>query len=823
MTVNDTPAPGRPWADAPSAAELQTTILNCLQGSVGKDPARASLQDWRIALSLAIRGCVIERWLSSRQRTRAEQRKRVCYLSMEFLPGRFLEDAMRSLGVQDEARRAIECLGIDYAGVVALEPDPALGNGGLGRLAACFLDSLSTLEIPALGYGIRFEHGYFRQRFQGGEQREEPEDWLLHGYLWEFPRPEASTVIGFEGSVDIVDGRAVWRPGQSVVAVPHDTPIIGWRGRWANTLRLWSARPTRVFELDPFLQGAFQAAAAPEIEARSLTRVLYPDDATAEGRELRLRQEYFLAAASMQDLVRRLLAEEGDLGSMPERVAIQLNDTHPAIAIPELIRLLHDEHGTALEKSIRIARSCLAYTNHTLMPEALERWPEALLARLLPRHHQIIGELDDRHAIDTAGRGGPPIRIIHEGEVRMGALAFIGSRRVNGVSAIHTRLVRETVFRDLSRIHPDRVVNQTNGVSLRRWLHGCNPALARLITEAVGEDWPADPGAFDALSPCLSESRFLSAFAEAKRTNKLRLSRWLADNHGLHVDPDAMFDAHIKRFHEYKRQLLNLLETIARWNALRDTPGGDRPPRVKIFAGKAAPGYRTARQVIRLIHDAAAVINAEPSTRDLLQIVFPADYNVSMAERIIPASDLSEQISTAGTEASGTGNMKFALNGAVTIGTLDGANIEIRDRVGAENFIRFGLSADEVGTRRAVPAFARRAIAESPELARVLDQIATGRFSPEERNRYADLVRSLVEEDHFLVSCDFESYSRAQRKADEAFRHSEGWVRMAAANTVRCGWFSSDRAVLGYARDIWNIDRRYSRPASPEDRRENQA
>ncbi len=788
----------------PAGACLKVAVTDCLRYGLGKDKECATLHDWRIALSLALRKRIVDPWLTTEERVRSERRKRVYYLSIEFLVGRQLEDAARSLGIEGEIREAVDALGLDYAAITADEPDAALGNGGLGRLAACFLDSLATLSIPAFGYGIRYEHGLFRQSFVGGEQCETPEDWLSRRHPWEFERPEAASAIGFGGSVHTDRDRSAWHPGTTVIAVAHDTPILGWGGHWANTLRLWSARPVETFNLERFHRGEHIMAAEPEAAARSLTRVLYPDDSTPEGRELRLKQEYFFTAASLRDIVRRFLSKHDDLAALPSRAAIQLNDTHPAIAVPELIRILADEHGMALAAAIETARNCLSYTNHTLMPEALERWPEPLLARLLPRHHQIICALDERQAILNTCCD-QQVRIIEHGEVRMGELAFIGCHRVNGVSALHTDLIRTTVFRALSDLYPERVVNQTNGVSLRRWLHGCNPPLRDLITKTVGPGWPADPHALQLLTRYLYDQNFLDRYAAAKQENKRQLARWLAAEHGITVNPDALFDVQIKRFHEYKRQLMNLLETIVLWNEMHDAPGQVRPPRVKIFAGKAAPGYWAAKAIIRLIHDTATVINSDPATRDRLRVVFLPDYNVSMAERLIPAADLSEQISTAGNEASGTGNMKFALNGAPTIGTLDGANVEIRERVGADNFFLFGLDAEEVVARRAEPEFSRRAIEASPALSRALGQIADGLFSPGERDRHLGIVSGLYEHDHFLVTCDFESYRAAQRRVDSAFLERDRWTRMAATGTAMCGWFSSDRAVLGYARDIWGI------------------
>jgi starch phosphorylase len=784
-----------------STNSARASIEYRLKYSLGKDPEHASQHDWRTALSLWLRDVVVDTWFASTRRTYQEKRKRVYYLSMEFLIGRLIEDVAINLRLEEQARAAIEGLGLDYRSIVADEPDAALGNGGLGRLAACFLDSLSTLGIPAYGYGIRYEHGLFRQSFEDGRQVETPEDWLQQRHVWEFERPEVAYTIGFGGRAD----NGLWQPETTVLAGAFDTPVIGWGGAWANTLRLWSAKPTRDFDLERFNRGEFLMASAPEALARTISRVLYPNDATAEGRELRLKQEYFFAAASVADILRRFRSEYDDVRGLPQKVAIQLNDTHPAIAAPELVRLLADEHGLPMTDAIETAQGCLAYTNHTLLPEALECWPEEMIARVLPRHHQIIGAIEDWHARKIGPRPDAP-RIVSQGAVNMGALSFVASHRVNGVSQLHTELMKQTVFAGFDRLHPGRIVNQTNGVTPRRWLLGCNPGLSALLDETVGPSWPAELERLDELRHRLDDPGFLDRFAAAKLNNKARLAAWLRAEHAVSVDPAAMFDVQIKRLHEYKRQLMNLLETVALWLEMRDAPGRGWTPRVKIFGGKAAPSYLAAKEIIRLINDVARTVNADPLTRDLLQVVFPPNYNVSMAEMIIPAADLSEQISTAGAEASGTGNMKLSLNGAPIIGTLDGANVEIRERVGAENFFLFGLTAEEVAARRAQPGHAREAIAASPRLGRVLHEIATGTFSPDEPGRYAGLVFGLYDHDRFLVTSDFDAYFAAQRQADEVFQDSARWTRMAAANTAFCGWFSSDRAIRGYAGDIWGID-----------------
>ncbi|GMG82631.1 glycogen/starch/alpha-glucan phosphorylase [Paralimibaculum aggregatum] len=785
------------------AQSLRSEIIRHLNYSLGKDETHASLHDWRMSLSLALRDLVVAPWFASTRKVYEARAKRVYYLSMEFLIGRLVEDIAINLRVEDVAREAMASLGQDYAAVVADEPDAALGNGGLGRLAACFLDSLSTLQIPAYGYGIRYEHGLFEQHFEDGRQIETAEGWLTQRHAWEFERPEVAYEIGFGGYVSESGGKAAWHPGETVIASAYDTPIIGWKGRWANTLRLWAAKPTRLFDLESFNRGDYMAASAPETLARTISRVLYPDDTTDTGKELRLKQEYFFTAASIQDLLRRFLSEGNALAELPQHVAIQLNDTHPAIAGPELVRLLADVHGLPMAEAIATARGCLAYTNHTLLPEALERWPEALFAQILPRHHRIIELIEDAHLAATGG----PVRIIEDGSVKMGELAFVMAHRVNGVSALHTGLVKQTVFRDLHQAYPERIVNQTNGITPRRWLYSCNRPLSGLIDRSIGTEWPDDLEQLGRLSPLADDGAFREAFRAAKQANKERLAAWLKARDGITLDTAAMFDIQIKRIHEYKRQLMNLLETVALWNAIRDNPNGDWTPRIKIFAGKAAPGYFVAKEIIHLINDVARTINADPAARGLLQIVYPANYNVSMAEYLVPAADLSEQISTAGKEASGTGNMKFALNGALTIGTLDGANVEIRERVGAENFYLFGLTAEEVTARRAEPDFARHAIEASPTLRRVLEQIAGGAFSPDEPRRYAGLVHRLHDHDYFLVSCDFDSYYETQRRIDADYRDTGDWTRRAILNTSNAGWFSSDRTIAGYAEDIWNVGR----------------
>jgi glycogen phosphorylase len=782
---------------------LRTDVLRHLTYTIGKDSEHASAYDWRMALSYAIRDRIVEPWFASTRATYGQDHKRVYYLSMEFLIGRILEDATINLGLYEEAETAMAALGQNFRALIEDEPDAALGNGGLGRLAACFMESMATLGCPAYGYGIRYEHGLFRQRFEGGQQVETPEDWLSQTHPWEFDRPEASYRIGFKGTVEKRDGRDLWLPGETVRATAYDTPVVGWQGKWANTLRLWGALPTTQFDLARFNRGDYAAAAEPEALARTLSRVLYPDDTTYQGKELRLKQEFFLTSAALQDILRRFLASHSDLRALPRHVAIQMNDTHPAIAGPELIRLLVDEHGMDFAEALEVARACLSYTNHTLLPEALERWATYTFGNVLPRHMQIVERIDSWHRTRFPARPHY-VGIVKHHEVRMGELAVIMSHKVNGVSALHTDLVRKTLFSELDKLHPGRIINQTNGVTPRRWLKMCNRPLSALITDTIGAGWEADLDRLAGLVPHIADAGFRQAFGAAKRQNKVALAAWIAEECGVTVSPDALFDVQIKRIHEYKRQLLNILEVIARWQAIRANPKTGWVPRVRIFGGKSAPGYLVAKEIIHLINDVASTINADPVVGDLLKVVYPPNYNVSMAERLIPASDLSEQISTAGKEASGTGNMKFMMNGAPTIGTLDGANVEILHEVGADNFFLFGLTADQVAPRRQDADHARKAIEASPALQGVLQAIAEGQFSPDQPDRYAGLVHRVWHEDYFLVADDFDAYAKAQAEVDLAYADRDRWLKMAAMNTARSGFFSSDRTIRGYMEDIWS-------------------
>lgn len=786
-----------------SAQNLRDRIQHHLTHTQGRESDTATVFDWRLAVSHTIRDLMVEPWVAATRAARDQGAKRVYYLSMEFLIGRILGDAIINLRLDDAMDEAFQLLGLNKDEILDDEPDAALGNGGLGRLAACFMESMSSLRCPAFGYGIRYEHGLFRQRFEAGQQVETPEDWLNQPHPWEFTRIERSYTIAFKGHVEEQDGRAVWHPGESVIARAYDTPVIGWGGDWANTLRLWGAHPTTLLDLHRFNAGDYAAAAEPEALARTLSRVLYPDDTTQSGKELRLKQEYFLTAAALQDILRRFLKEHRDLKLLPEKVAIQLNDTHPAIAGPELIRLLMDEHGLDFGEAMALAQGTLNYTNHTLLPEALETWSTWLMGQILPRHLQIIQMIDDAHKKAT-GRSDS-IAIVRHDHVHMGELAFVMAGKVNGVSALHTDLVRETVFGELHKLHPERIVNQTNGVTPRRWLRMSNPPLARLIDDSIGQGWTADLEQLRGLEAFADDAAFRDKLRAAKRDNKIVLANGLLAGLGVKADPDAIFDVQVKRIHEYKRQLLNILEAIALWQRIHDDPNGNWTPRVKIFGGKAAPGYWLAKTVIHLINDVAATINNDPVTAKFLQIAYPPNYNVSMAEDLIPAADLSEQISTAGKEASGTGNMKFTMNGALTIGTLDGANVEIREQVGADNFFLFGLTAQEAAAEVSRPGHARAAIEKSEDLRNALQLVAEGKFSGGRADPYFSLLDRTWNDDPFLVASDFEAYFACQRKVDAAYANHTEWDRMAALNIARSGFFSSDRTIRGYMADIWKV------------------
>jgi starch phosphorylase len=799
---------------------LAQEIVERLTYRIGKNATAAKPHDWLHAVILCIRDRVIDAWITSTQKTYEEEGRRVYYLSLEFLIGRLMRDAASNMEMLDDVQAALASLGVDIDLIAALEPDAALGNGGLGRLAACFMESMATVDVPAYGYGIRYVNGMFRQEISDGWQVELPETWLAHGNPWEFERREASYEIGFGGRVDPAEGedsgpnQMVWKPTERVIATPYDTPIAGWRGKRVNTLRLWQAQPIDPILLDKFNAGDHLGALAESNRAESLTRVLYPADSSAAGQELRLRQEYFFSSASLQDIVRRHIQYFGSILTLPDKAAIQLNDTHPAVAVAELMRMLLDDHGLDFDEAWDITRRTFSYTNHTLLPEALESWPVPLFERLLPRHMQIVYAVNSR-LLAEARRNGTlddsaigTISLIDEGgerRVRMGNLAFAGSHSINGVSALHTDLMKVTVFADLHKLYPTRINNKTNGVTFRRWLMQCNPGLTGLLREAIGDRFLDDSEALRDLEPFATDSAFQEKFLAVKRDNKVALSTLLRQRLNARIDPAALFDIQIKRIHEYKRQLLNIVEAVSLYDQIRSHPEKNWVPRVKLFGGKAASSYHNAKLIIKLANDVARAVNHDPAVQGLLKLQFVPNYNVSMAEVMIPAADLSEQISTAGLEASGTGNMKFGVNGALTIGTLDGANVEMRDHVGEENIIIFGLTAQEVNARRAAGYNPRDVIDQSKELSQALNAIASGVFSPDDPCRYKGLIDGIYDHDWFMLAADFDSYTTAQRRVDALWQDQGLWAQKAILNVARMGWFSSDRTIREYAAEIWKI------------------
>ena len=813
------PAPSAPPDPNSPEGQLRAAILAKLTYVLGKKQETATDYEWYQATALAVRDRLVDIWMATRKETKLKKKKRVYYLSIEFLIGRLLLDTLTNLRLTEPTRRALASLGVDFDRLRECEPDAALGNGGLGRLAACFVDSMSALGIPAYGYGIRYENGLFEQRLKDGWQQEFPEDWLSRGNPWEFEHPDRHYTIKFGGMVEYLGGdlstaRAHWHASETVLAVPHDTLIGGWRGRHANALRLWSARASSPIQLSVLDQGDVVGATAASARAEAISRVLYPNDATVQGQELRLRQEYFFTSASLQDMVRRHLSEHGTLDTLADYAAVQLNDTHPAIAVAELMRILVDEHNVVWHQAWTITRATLSYTNHTLLPEALETWPVDLFGRLLPRHLQIIYLINWYHLQETekAGLSDPEflanVSLVHEDGsklIRMANLAFVGSHCVNGVSALHTDLLRKTVFHDLARTTDTKVVNKTNGITFRRWLYDANEQLTELLVRTLGERVLDDPRCLKELEPLASDADFVAKYQKTRMLNKWRLADILRQRTGVHISPHALFDVHIKRIHEYKRQLLNILEAIALYQAIREQPDANWAPRVKIFAGKAAASYERAKLIIKLANDVGAVINADPVVGDRLKVVFAPNYSVSLAEKIIPAADLSEQISTAGMEASGTGNMKLALNGAITIGTLDGANIEICEHVGADNMMIFGLTAPEVAERQHIHFRGAEAVKASPRLAAVLMSLAAGEFSPDDPGRFAPIVQAISDYDRFMVAADFDAYWKAQRDVDALWQSPTDWWRTAILNTARMSWFSADRAIREYAEDIWHV------------------
>ena len=800
------------------AHAVKRAIVNYLVHAVGKDPAYAAPRDWFYALAFMVRGALSERYINNTRLRYGQNVKRVYYLSMEYLLGRSLTKNLIDLDLLEHTRVALAEVGQDYDAIAGLEHDPGLGNGGLGRLAACFLESMATLGLPGGGYGLRYEFGLFSQKIENGAQVEHPDNWLMEGNPWEFRRPDVVYEVPFGGTCHcVVDqtGRRVctWTPAQSVLASAYDFPIAGYRNGTVTNLRLWTARATGDFDLGYFNRGNYIKSTEDKINSETLSKILYPDDSTHEGRELRLKQEYFFVCASIQDILTRFFRTNTSLDALPDKVVIQLNDTHPALGIAELMRLLIDVYGLDFDRAFDITSRTFAYTNHTLLPEALERWPITMLRALLPRHLEIIFDLNVRllDKVRTFAPNNPgktyAMSLVEDSDqsIRMAHLAIIGSTKVNGVARLHSDLLRRNMFADFDRLYPGKFINITNGVTPRRWLLQSNPGLSALITRHIGDGWPRDLSLLGRLAPLAEDAAFRAEFRAVKEANKARLAAFIKERVGLSVPPDALYDSQIKRIHEYKRQLLNVLHVITRYNRIRD---GHVPqtPRVVVLAGKAAPGYYMAKLIIRLIHDVASVINSDAAVGDLLKVVFLPDYSGTLAETIIPGSDLSEQISTAGTEASGTGNMKFAMNGALTIGTWDGANIEIAEAVGRDNIFIFGLTAEEVAEARAQGYNPRSYYHANPDLKRALDMIGTGYFSPGDSARYAAIFHALFDGgDHYMLLADYEAYMATHEQVCRLYLDKDAWARKAVLNVAGMGGFSSDRAVSQYASQIWGV------------------
>ena len=809
------------------ARSLQKSFAGHLEYSQAKNRYIATSHDLYQCMAFSIRDRLMERWNDTMNTYYEENVKRVYYLSLEYLMGRTLGNSLVNLGITGETEKALSELGYKLEELRELEPDAGLGNGGLGRLAACFLDSMASLGLPADGYGIRYEYGIFEQKFEDGYQVEKPDHWLRFGNPWEIVRPEFSCPVSFGGHVEQStdgNGRLVcrWVPSERVVAVAYDTPVPGYHSRTVNTLRLWSAKTQCEFSLQYFNEGDYMRAVEHMILDENISKVLYPADERQAGKELRLKQEYFFVSATLKDIIRRFKIKNQDLRLFPKKVAIQLNDTHPALAIPELMRLLIDTNGFSWEDAFSVCTETFGYTNHTILPEALEKWPITLFAKLLPRHLEIIYELNRRLLEEVRAKypAEPDLpakmSLIEEGaikSVRMAHLAIVGSHSVNGVAKLHSAILMSKTFSDFYRLWPERFNNKTNGVTQRRWLKLCNPRLADLIENRIGGAFMTDLFELKKLEPLASDALFRKAFRDVKAANKRDLADYVMKLTGVGITPLSIFDCQIKRLHEYKRQLLNVLHIIALYNRIKSGKAGDMVPRTFIFGAKAAPAYKMAKLIIKLINSVAYAVNNDPDAGNLLKIVFLENYSVSLAQRIIPAADISEQISTAGMEASGTGCMKLSLNGALTVGTLDGANVEIREAVGPENFFLFGLTAEEVLSLRTSGYNPYDTCAKNSELRQVIEQIASDHFTPKQPDLFKPIVNALFEEgDRFMVLQDFESYACCQQRIEETYRDQEEWSRLAILNVARMGAFSSDRTIQQYADEIWKVKSVVAKP-----------
>ena len=798
---------------------LVQDINNHMRYTLAKDNFSATDWDKYRSLVLTVLDRLHEKWIRTQQSYYANDAKRVYYISMEYLIGRQLDNALLNLGLNEEMQKALEEIGLDYNELRDAEWDAGLGNGGLGRLAACFLDSMATLGLPGYGYGIRYDYGIFFQKIIDGFQIESPDLWLRYGNPWDIVRPKLTYPVHFYGDVvSTSDGSGKlhyeWRNTETVIAVAYDTPIPGYQNETVNNLRLWKASASKSMDLHCFNQGEYVDAIRDIELQENISRVLYPNDKVFVGLELRLKQEYFLVSATMQDIIRRFKKQYKDFRLLPDKVAIQCNDTHPNLAIPELMRILIDDEGLDWDTSWDITSRTIAYTNHTILPEALEKWPVTLLRSLLPRHLQIIFEINNRFlgkVRSTFGEDVNRIRrmsIISEGQqpmVQMATLGIVGSHHVNGVSALHTDLLKKTIFRDFNEMWPDKFVNMTNGITQRRWLNQCNPKLAALLTDHVGSDWLYDLSSLKKIEPFANKVTFRKKFAAVKLANKKRLAAYIKEKYDIDVNPGSIFDIQIKRIHEYKRQIMALFHAIALYNRIKDNPTAQMQPRTVIFGGKAAPGYAMAKLHIKLINSVADIINNDPVIGNKLKVVFMANYSVTLAEMMIPAAELSEQISTAGMEASGTGNMKFALNGALTIGTMDGANVEMSEEIGEENMFIFGMRVEDVEELRQKGNNPSEHYEQNPELKRIVDQLDSGFFNKENPELFHAIVRALIHEgDYFLVMNDFADYMRAQSEVDALYADQEEWNRKAILNVARVGKFSSDRTINDYASVIWN-------------------
>ncbi|MGC2619033.1 MAG: glycogen/starch/alpha-glucan phosphorylase [Acidobacteriaceae bacterium] len=795
---------------------LAQSFLDNLLFVLGRSMERATVNDLYTALAHTVRDRLVERWISTVQKYQAQDVRVVCYLSAEFLTGPHLANNLINLGIYDEAEQAMQQLGLDLHTLIEQEGEPGLGNGGLGRLASCFMDSLATLDIPAIGYGIRYEYGIFDQQIRDGWQVESTDNWLRLGNPWALERPEDAFEVKMGGRTERhTDAKGKlhvhWVPQRVVRGVPHDTPILGYRTNTANTMRLWSAQAVESFDFGTFNTGDFVGAVADKVASENLSKILYPNDEGIQGKQLRLAQQFFFVSCSLQHIVRIQTTQNRPLAELHRNFAIQMNDTHPAIAVAELMRLLMDEHNLEWDAAWHVTQHALSYTNHTLMPEALEQWPRSLFSALLPRHMEIVDEMNRRHLEDVRKKfpgdeeRAKRLSLITEGEpyVRMAYLAALGSHAINGVAALHTELLKTSVLKDFYALTPQKFSNKTNGVTPRRWMLLSNPGLARLLTARIGPGWSHDLEKLRRLEPLVEDAEFRREWRAIRRQNKLQLAAYMHERLGITTDPDSIFDVLVKRLHEYKRQHLQVLHILTLLKRLQREPDAELVPRTFIFGGKAAPGYRMAKLIIKLIHAVGEAINADPLVRGRLKVVFLPDFSVKLGQRVYPAADVSEQISTAGKEASGTGNMKFLMNGALTVGTLDGANIEIREEVGEENFFLFGLTAEEVEQRKR-EGYRPRAIYEAnAELREALDALSSGEFSHGDRGLFAPLVESLLERDEYMLLADYQAYVDCQEQVSAAWQDEEHWTRMSILNVARCAKFSSDRAIRDYCADIW--------------------